>query len=110
MVAKINASDLILDYKIQQTVDACDDKFYRIYTLVCRASCDAWYAKPEVDITVVSGIGETIWEYDHCLKCVQQYQEIRYPQINQIRKKLQSEISQFRKTVAQMHPKTNKTK
>ena len=110
MVAKINASDLILDYKIQQTVDMCDDKYYRIYTLVCRANQGSWHTTPEIDITVVSGIGETIWEYDQCLKCVQQYQEIRYPQITQMRKNLQSEISKFRKTIAQMHPKSDKTK
>lgn len=110
MVAKINASDLILDYKIQKTVDMCDDTYYRIYTLVCRANNDTWHATPEVDITVVSGIGETIWEYEHCLDCVQKYQAIRYPQINQMRKNLRSEISKFRKTIAQLHPKTDKTK
>ena len=110
MVAKINASDLILDYKIKQTFDSCDDSYYHIYTLVCRANRDEWSTTPEVDVAVVSGIGETIWEYNECLKTVQIYQAIRYPQINQMKKDLRSEISKFRKTIAQMHPKTDKSK
>lgn len=110
MPAKINTSDLILDYKIHRIIDECDDAFVHIYTLVCRADSDTWKTTPQVDIEVVHDHGEIIWEYNQCLKTVQSYQAIKYPQVRQIKRQLRNEISQFRETVAKLHATPTKSK
>lgn len=110
MPAKINTNDLILDYKIHRTIDGCDDAFVHIYTLVCRADSDTWKTKPDVDIEVAHYTDEIMWEYNQCLKTVQAYQAIKYPQVRAIKRQLHNEISQFRETVAKLHTTPTKSK
>lgn len=90
---QINTNDLILDAIIKNS--GAYDIFY---TLVCRADKNKphqWNLIPETDITITYR-----GEADYCIRKenireVMKWQSVRYPQINQLRESLKTEIEQF---------------
>lgn len=90
---KINADDLILDYHLANT---------DVYTLVCRADInrpDKWNYIPSTDMVRFDMCGNERHMYIMAVRQVMHIQEVKWPQIKEIKNQLQSEIDKFHNTL-----------
>ena len=90
---KINTDDLIL---------ACHYEQNDVYTLVCRADInrpDKWNLTPSMDMVRFDMSGNERYMYITGLNQVMRIQETKYPQIKEIKRRLQPEIDKFHQTL-----------
>lgn len=96
-LVKANANDLILDNLHKRS-----GPFDYVYLLVCRADKKVprqWNLIPEVDLSVMYSGEAEYCLYKESISEVMKLQALQYPQINQIRETLQTEIDAFNKMV-----------
>lgn len=94
---KINTDDLILDYHLANT---------DVYTLVCRADInrpDRWNLIPSTDMVRFNMCGNEQDMYIAAVKQVMRIQEIKHPQIQGVKRKMQSEIEKFHNTLKMVY-------